>query len=654
MMHMPPIAVGFDETTVKKSAHKWPPASSRRKRFSCTDHSAWMADPVAKIRSEQNCFATQKNGRAQVCFGKKQWQSKPANHVTQFQRQGVQGEQPLHPSVHENDLLLHQPHPRSPSKLLSPVTSMHSSMMSLSHDPLIVRSKSPFDASNNEPCKWSNSHHVSSTLPASPSPGAHKSFSSSTDGPDAPISTYNSRSKRRSFESTHKHHHQKSHTQIRRFSYPESQPFQYPLQTPYYPVQPTLYSNPVPLQYYTYHPTSVYPPPPPPPPPHEVKHHKPVKKVETKDLPHPRRANHSYGLPEMSRRYSNGSTTSSRSTAASSTSSFQVILDAKPESPSPNASSTVTGSDSAAQTENAQTPVPEAVLSASMENEEEEENHDTTVPLSTAPSNSPTTGIATSTVFSDKAAEPAGHDPGHARDTSTTMHPSVSPNEETTAQSNPDPLPSDTENLDLPVWADPVRVRENPTRYSYVKQYMKENALPNTSSLELPFSVKFCFSDTSSTKQKPVHYSSTIQHVFDCTTVWQFSARWRLFKQLRAKPSQLLPNQNVYCFESDVEPMWEDPVNQHGGRLTLCPPKASLDSLFEWILCTFVGGNLMDHGVRGLVLSRRNRGDRIELWTDGQGAQHAMTTLKEKLYQLIPQHQHAIIETARFKKHFDK
>jgi hypothetical protein len=42
----------------------------------------------------------------------------------------------------------------------------------------------------------------------------------------------------------------------------------------------------------------------------------------------------------------------------------------------------------------------------------------------------------------------------------------------------------------------------------------------------------------------------------------------------------------------------------------------SLCDLFEWILCCFIGAGLFDDGVVGIVLSKRNRGDRIELWCD--------------------------------------
>jgi hypothetical protein len=70
-------------------------------------------------------------------------------------------------------------------------------------------------------------------------------------------------------------------------------------------------------------------------------------------------------------------------------------------------------------------------------------------------------------------------------------------------------------------------------------------------------------------------------------------------------------NQTLYSFCQGVEPMWEDEVNKHGGRITVMLPP---DELVDWLLCGFVGGNLV--GMVGLVLSKRARGDRVELWLD--------------------------------------
>ncbi|GAA5808942.1 hypothetical protein MFLAVUS_002342 [Mucor flavus] len=193
-------------------------------------------------------------------------------------------------------------------------------------------------------------------------------------------------------------------------------------------------------------------------------------------------------------------------------------------------------------------------------------------------------------------------DPGHAGDT---MH---SPYKSNEAYPNA-----------APVWVDPIKMKQNPTGYQYLKEYMQQKKISVDSSLRLATPCVFYFSDTNQQQS----YMSAVKSVFECDTVWQFSARWRIYKQSCAKkPSQLLPNQNLFCFKKGVEPMWEDKVNATGGRLiiTVQSNLKLLDDLFERLLCGFIGAALFDYGVVGIVVSRRNRADRIELWLDQSNA----------------------------------
>ncbi|KAI9492272.1 translation initiation factor eIF 4e-like domain-containing protein [Zychaea mexicana] len=215
----------------------------------------------------------------------------------------------------------------------------------------------------------------------------------------------------------------------------------------------------------------------------------------------------------------------------------------------------------------------------------------------------------------------------------------------------------DDDDDELPIWADPDRVRENPTRYAYVKTYMDKHTIPKTSAMPLPNVCTFYFSETNASKgQKTANYMSTVRPLFDCQTVWDFSSRWRHYKMLqRRRPSQMANNQNLYCFVKGVAPMWEDSVNREGGRLTtLCPNRADLDDLFDWVLASFVGGKLTKDGMVGLVLSKRSRGDRIELWLDGSASVDTMPALKAQLCQYLPEHLCALVNASRYKKHFDK
>ncbi|KAI8350124.1 translation initiation factor eIF 4e-like domain-containing protein [Blakeslea trispora] len=195
----------------------------------------------------------------------------------------------------------------------------------------------------------------------------------------------------------------------------------------------------------------------------------------------------------------------------------------------------------------------------------------------------------------------------------------------------------------MPVWADPIRVAENPTRFQYLIAYMRQQQCPPT--LPLQKTCLFYFSQNSNTHD----YVNAIQLILEVDTVWRFSSCWRTLKEYR-KPSEFGINQNLYCFVQGVQPMWEDPVNAKGGRLVIS--SHLLDSLFEWLLCAFVGAQLFDDGCVGIVVSKKSRGDRVELWFDQLMTQDKIPSLKEKLCGLLSSTCHHEINAGRFKKHF--
>ncbi|KAH8549630.1 hypothetical protein BGW37DRAFT_502053 [Umbelopsis sp. PMI_123] len=206
---------------------------------------------------------------------------------------------------------------------------------------------------------------------------------------------------------------------------------------------------------------------------------------------------------------------------------------------------------------------------------------------------------------------------------------------------------------EVPIWADPDKMQQHPTEYQKAVTYLKDNGIAFDSSLPLLHNVILYFSDTSTAKAKNANsYSSTIRPMFLCETVWQFSSRWRKFKERFSAPSQMLPNQNLYFFKQGVEPMWEDPINSKGGRMTLSPTKMALDEIWEVVLSAFVGGTC-HNSVVGVVMSRRGRGDRIEIWMDEQGRE-ASDQVRTLLLRYLPPLIQDVVQLAKYKKHFDR
>ncbi|ORZ13249.1 hypothetical protein BCR42DRAFT_493311 [Absidia repens] len=275
--------------------------------------------------------------------------------------------------------------------------------------------------------------------------------------------------------------------------------------------------------------------------------------------------------------------------------------------------------------------------------------------------NSDPMGDSSSQTGNSQAEQPHRCPSTSSSSSSSTSTEPVSPHISTTTITSECSSPSassaqpNSSTMTLPIWADPVKVHDNPTRYKVIQDYMAQHKLSYTSSLPLPKDIVFYFGDTKTTM---MNYRSSMQKIFSSSTVWSFSSCWRRYKEYSGrKPSEMAVNQNLYCFQKGVEPMWEDKVNKDGGRLILCPGKQiSLDDLFDWLLCAFVGGQLVDDGMVGLVLSRRARLDRIELWLDATSSTKldSISSIRDKLLDILPGALREPVGSSHYKKHYDQ
>ena len=104
------------------------------------------------------------------------------------------------------------------------------------------------------------------------------------------------------------------------------------------------------------------------------------------------------------------------------------------------------------------------------------------------------------------------------------------------------------------------------------------------------------FSDTSRAKEGEHDvYSSAITPLFSCHTVPQFATSWKYVRE-RVRPANMKLDQNLHWFKKGIKPVWEDPKNKYGGRLTLSPPRALLDIVWEAVLILMAGDVLDFNG----------------------------------------------------------
>jgi translation initiation factor 4E len=84
-------------------------------------------------------------------------------------------------------------------------------------------------------------------------------------------------------------------------------------------------------------------------------------------------------------------------------------------------------------------------------------------------------------------------------------------------------------------------------------------------------------------------------------------------------PSRLSPGSDLHLFREGVEPKWEDPRCEHGGKWTAMVPKGNKQLLDTMWLHGVLGciGEQFDDGeeICGIVVNVRPKQDRISVWT---------------------------------------
>ena len=137
--------------------------------------------------------------------------------------------------------------------------------------------------------------------------------------------------------------------------------------------------------------------------------------------------------------------------------------------------------------------------------------------------------------------------------------------------------------------------------------------------------------DSPKTKMVKAAWGDQIKRICAFDTVEDF---WCLFNNI-VQPSKLDHGSNYWIFKDGIEPKWEDVNNAHGGSWTANISKDSdinVDSI--WLLCilSLIGENVDDGTeVCGAVISVRNRGDRMAVWTRSAEVQDVQVSIGNKL-----------------------
>lgn len=112
---------------------------------------------------------------------------------------------------------------------------------------------------------------------------------------------------------------------------------------------------------------------------------------------------------------------------------------------------------------------------------------------------------------------------------------------------------------------------------------------------------------------------------------------WQILNYIQV-PSKLNHKHDYMFFRSGVVPKWEDEQNKVGGAWKIILPssmrKTDLNRMWTEALLMLVGGQddeTIDNEIIGLYLNRRQREDRINLWTRNADNAEATIAIGQKL-----------------------
>mmetsp|Transcript_24623 Transcript_24623/g.42399 ORF Transcript_24623/g.42399 Transcript_24623/m.42399 type:complete len:261 (-) Transcript_24623:925-1707(-) len=110
-------------------------------------------------------------------------------------------------------------------------------------------------------------------------------------------------------------------------------------------------------------------------------------------------------------------------------------------------------------------------------------------------------------------------------------------------------------------------------------------------------------------------WESNLKKIASFDTVEDF---WCIYNNIQ-QASRLASGCNYHMFKDDVEPKWEDPWNENGGKWTYQIPQKQrhlLDHVWLEVLLALIGEQFDDFDdVCGVVVSLRRGFDKISLWT---------------------------------------
>lgn len=138
--------------------------------------------------------------------------------------------------------------------------------------------------------------------------------------------------------------------------------------------------------------------------------------------------------------------------------------------------------------------------------------------------------------------------------------------------------------------------------------------------------------DNPMAKSRQAAWGSSLRELYTFSTVEDF---WGAYNNIN-HPSKLVMGADFHCFKHTIEPKWEDPVCADGGNWTMNFSKGKSDTSWLYTLLAMIG-HQFDHEeeICGAVVSVRNKGDKIALWTKNAANETAQVSIGKQWKEFL-------------------
>lgn len=127
-------------------------------------------------------------------------------------------------------------------------------------------------------------------------------------------------------------------------------------------------------------------------------------------------------------------------------------------------------------------------------------------------------------------------------------------------------------------------------------------------------------------------YSSNIKKLSTFGTVEDF---WAYYSHL-TRPNDLNVAVDYHCFRDGIQPLWEDPENEHGGKWVIRLRKGMASRCWENALLALVGGEFrMGSEMCGIVVSMKYQQDSIAFWNKTANDEKKRNIIRDKIIEIL-------------------